>query len=126
METIKVSDDLLLEVHWEDDRPLLKLVSQSMQQDGAGGEVVIYPDEIVPLNRALLSAERILEEQGCELPWSGAMLTGKMKRNLEEATELLELIERNLQGVQSLISCVLIDAEMEEEDDEGEAREINT
>ena len=126
METIKVNDDLLLEAHWEDDRPLLKLVSQSMKRDGAGGEVVIYPDEILPLNRALLSAERILEEQGYELPWSGAMLTGKMKRNLEEATELLELIERNLQGVQSLISCVLIDAEMEEEDDEGEAREINT
>ena len=124
METIKVSDDLLLEVHFEDDRPLLKLVSQSMKRDGVGGEVVIYPDEILPLNQALLSAGRILKEQGYELPWSGAMLTGKMKRNLEEATELLELIERDLQGVQSLISCVLIDAEMEGEDDEGEAREI--
>ena len=67
VETIQVSGDLVLEVHFEDDRPLLKLISQSMQRDGAGGEVVIYPDEILPLNRALLSAERILEEQGYEL-----------------------------------------------------------
>ena len=63
METIQVSDDLLLEVHWEDNRPLLRLISQSMQQDGAGGEVVIYRDEIGALERALCRAEAILEVQ---------------------------------------------------------------
>jgi len=68
VETIQVSGDLVLEVHFEDDRPLLRLISQSMQRDGTGGEVVIYLDEIKALGRALREAEAILEVRGHVLP----------------------------------------------------------
>jgi len=53
---IRVSDDLLLEVRFEDDRPLLRLISRSMRRDGAGGEVIIYGEEIKALIRALQEA----------------------------------------------------------------------
>jgi len=68
VEFIRAGDDLVLEVHFEDDRPLLKLISQSMKEDGAGGEVVIYIDEIKALGRALREAEAILEVRGYTLP----------------------------------------------------------
>jgi len=63
----KVSEDLILEV-WpgegKGDRPLLKLRSLSLERDAeTHGVVIIFPDEIQPLQAALERAAAVLEEE---------------------------------------------------------------
>jgi len=63
----KVSEDLILEV-WpgesEGDRALLKLRSLSLERDAeAPGVVIIFPEEIRPLQAALEKAAAVLEEE---------------------------------------------------------------
>ena len=66
MRTIKVTDDLILEV-WKGgkgDRPLVKLRSLAEEADGeAVGAVVIWPQEIRHLVDALVEAAGLLAEE---------------------------------------------------------------
>lgn len=56
METIRVNDDLRIEV-WDGEPPVLKLVSASLEADGeASDSVIIWPGEIVALSEALAEA----------------------------------------------------------------------
>lgn len=67
MHTIKVSGDLVLEVHLGDsgDHALLKLRSRAAEADGetGAGVVVIWPAEIRPLIGALAEAAGLVAEE---------------------------------------------------------------
>ena len=67
MNTLKVTDDLVIEI-WpgsEADRPLLKLRSHAQGHDGETrpGAVVVWPEEIRPLVAALAEAAGLLAEE---------------------------------------------------------------
>jgi len=67
MHTIKVSDDLVLEVHFGahdgTDRALVKLRCVAMERDDAvSGSVVIWPEEMRHLVAALCTAAGLLAQ----------------------------------------------------------------
>jgi len=68
MRTIRATDDLILEVWPECDRPLVKLRSLVQERDGEtpAGTVIIWPEEIRHLVAALVEAAGCLVEEKVE------------------------------------------------------------